>query len=347
MKNLLILLIVLSAIGVVGLTGCAKQDRPVAQAGAKKILYTCPMHHQIRKEQPGECPICGMTLVPLEDIEETPSAASPGLTSNKPLEKKVKYWMDPMNPNRRSDKPKKAEDGMDYVPVYEEAAVEEGGKPAGIDGLVPIHISPYKEQLINVKYATVEIVPVTRLIRTSGRFAGGEGDFAALAGDFAAQKPLRSSGRYVVADVYALDIPFVKAGQMAYVSSLSGSGPRIPGRVTLVYPYDGTQSRVTRVRINLAQAAPPEIFANVDIEAVTEPRLSVPPAAIMDTGLQKYVFTATAPGTFTPKAVTLGFQGDDLDEVTSGLKAGEKVVVGASFLIDADSKIKAAFSGNK
>src|SRR6478609_1167952 len=28
-------------------------------------IYTCPMHPQIRKTQPGSCPICGMALEPL------------------------------------------------------------------------------------------------------------------------------------------------------------------------------------------------------------------------------------------------------------------------------------------
>ncbi len=33
-------------------------------AGAKKTLYTCPMHPEIERDQPGNCPICGMALEP-------------------------------------------------------------------------------------------------------------------------------------------------------------------------------------------------------------------------------------------------------------------------------------------
>lgn len=29
-----------------------------------KTIYTCPMHPEIKKDKPGSCPICGMTLVP-------------------------------------------------------------------------------------------------------------------------------------------------------------------------------------------------------------------------------------------------------------------------------------------
>lgn len=35
-------------------------------ADNKKELYTCPMHPQILKDQPGQCPICGMDLVKKE-----------------------------------------------------------------------------------------------------------------------------------------------------------------------------------------------------------------------------------------------------------------------------------------
>src|ERR1700677_1072178 len=42
-----------------------------ARAGA---VYTCPMHPQIRQVGPGSCPICGMTLEPLEmTAEEGPN----------------------------------------------------------------------------------------------------------------------------------------------------------------------------------------------------------------------------------------------------------------------------------
>ncbi|CAN5348623.1 hypothetical protein BH09BAC2_BH09BAC2_15480 [soil metagenome] len=41
-----------------------------------KVIYTCPMHPQIQKDKPGNCPICGMTLVK-KTIKVVPSAAPP------------------------------------------------------------------------------------------------------------------------------------------------------------------------------------------------------------------------------------------------------------------------------
>ena len=40
-----------------------------AAATATESVWTCSMHPQIRKSDPGKCPICGMDLVPLESVE--------------------------------------------------------------------------------------------------------------------------------------------------------------------------------------------------------------------------------------------------------------------------------------
>jgi len=44
--------------------GMALEQNPAFQEEAKAI-YTCPMHPEIRKDQPGYCPICGMALEPV------------------------------------------------------------------------------------------------------------------------------------------------------------------------------------------------------------------------------------------------------------------------------------------
>ena len=44
---------------------------PAPALGKKGEIYTCPMHSEIRQSQPGNCPICGMTLEPLiPELEE-------------------------------------------------------------------------------------------------------------------------------------------------------------------------------------------------------------------------------------------------------------------------------------
>ena len=264
-----------------------------------------------------------------------------------PSDPNVLYYYCPMHTFEHSDKPGKCPIcAMDLIPKMKSSASSPTSMattsevPDALKGLAPIDISDFQAKMIDVKLAPAQIAPVIRMVRTVGRFAGGEGDFASLASDFVAPGTVGTSGgRYVVADVYALDLPFVKVGQKALVSPLNGGAP-VEGAVSKIYPYDGTQSRETRVKIHLNQPGPAEIYANVEIETTTPPRLSVPREAVLSTGTQSYVYVQDGQGHFTPRAVTVGFKGDDLFEITSGLKEGEQVAYGGTFMLDADSHIQ-------
>jgi P-type Cu+ transporter len=44
--------------------GLDQSSAPAANSATASVIYTCPMHPQIRQIDPGSCPICGMTLEP-------------------------------------------------------------------------------------------------------------------------------------------------------------------------------------------------------------------------------------------------------------------------------------------
>lgn len=52
-----------------------------------KVIWTCPMHAQIKKDKPGSCPICGMTLVKKTIKVSQPKKAPPKPETKKPTEK--------------------------------------------------------------------------------------------------------------------------------------------------------------------------------------------------------------------------------------------------------------------
>lgn len=43
-------------------SGCEKNSNK-----EEGVYYTCPMHPEVRKDEPGQCPICNMDLVKKED----------------------------------------------------------------------------------------------------------------------------------------------------------------------------------------------------------------------------------------------------------------------------------------
>src|SRR5579885_1926747 len=81
---------------------------------ATEQLWTCGMHPQIIKKEPGNCPICGMKLTPIRaNTAKAGSASASG-------ERKIKYYKSTMTPGEVKPGPGKDSMGMDMVPVYEE-----------------------------------------------------------------------------------------------------------------------------------------------------------------------------------------------------------------------------------
>ena len=77
-----------------------------------------------------------------------------------------------MNPNNRSDKPGKAPDGMDLVPVYsDEAATEDTG---GVPGYAPVKISRDRQQMMGVTVEEAKLMNLEDSIRTVGRVVPDE-----------------------------------------------------------------------------------------------------------------------------------------------------------------------------
>ncbi|WP_347251110.1 copper-binding protein, partial [Zoogloea sp.] len=121
------------------------------------------------------------------------------------------------------------------------------------------------------------------------------------------------------------------------------------GRVTYVYPTLNPETRTVPVRVELAnpgQLLKPAMFAQVEVPVGGKGQVvTVPASAVIDSGTRQIVLIARGEGRFEPREVKLGARSDTHLEVLSGVKAGEKVVVAANFLIDAESNLKAAVGG--
>jgi len=124
-------------------------------AFAAEQLYTCGMHPQIIKREPGNCPICGMKLTP---IRANATASVPA------GERKIKFYQSSMTPGEVSPKPGKDSMGMDMVPVYDD------GSPAANT----IQIDAVTIQRMNLKTDVVTRGPVRREFRTVGTVAFDE-----------------------------------------------------------------------------------------------------------------------------------------------------------------------------
>lgn len=126
---------------------------------AKAEQYTCPMHPHYISEEHGNCPICGMELVALEAEESTEMSVPKGKSSG---EKEILYWVAPMDPNFKSDKPGKSPMGMDLVPVYDE------GEEDNEEGRAVVRIAPETIQNMGVRKEKAQIIAFGKDIRSYG-----------------------------------------------------------------------------------------------------------------------------------------------------------------------------------
>jgi Cu(I)/Ag(I) efflux system membrane fusion protein len=155
---------------------------------------------------------------------------------------------------------------------------------------------------------------------------------------------------WVIADVAEQDIGSVKIGAPAKVTFRAFPDRAFEGHVTFVLHELEMATRTAKVRIEVANPEHQikhEMFADVEIDAGAgdASRLAVPASAVIDSGTRQVVIVDRGEGRFEPRPVSLGLRGDGFVEIREGLKAGERVVTTANFLIDAESNLRAALKG--
>ncbi len=155
-----------------------------------------------------------------------------------------------------------------------------------------------------------------------------------------------TSTMWVLAEVYEQDLAYVKVGDMAKVTLNTWPDRSFMGKVTFIYPSLGKESRTARLRIEVANPdglLRADMAATVEIEAPIAGRwVAAPDSAIIDTGKRQVVLVERGEGRYEPRPVKLGARMPGYAQILEGLKAGERVVTSATFLIDAESNLRAA-----
>lgn len=108
------------------------------------------------------------------------------------------------------------------------------------------------------------------------------------------------------------------------------------------------QTRTLKIRLEIRNPQlrlRPGMYAEVQLEHQGMEALVVPSDAILDGGDIQYAFVVHDGIHFEPRRVIIGRSFDDWTEVISGIDEGEEVVTSANFLIDSESRLKAAVSG--
>jgi Cu(I)/Ag(I) efflux system membrane fusion protein len=397
------------------LAGCTRKG---ADTAATK--YQCAMHPQIIRDKPGECPICGMKLVPMREVAHAQGAAAEATTRTAA---ESPEGLAPVT----IDAAKRQLLGLKTVAVRRapfETSIRTTGRVAADERLVHHvhtrfeafveHVTAdftgkyvdkgealaylYSPELYATQQEYLLALRASKSLGTSGVSSVAQGGQDLLSA--ARQRlilweitpadieriekngqPIRAipvyapisgyvTGRtayhgmkvmpadtlfdildlshvWVLADVYEYELPRLSAGQRATVTLSYWPGRVWNGTVTYVYPAVDEKTRTVKVRVELDNPKgelKPEMFADVTVHGPARDVLQVPDDAILESGTRNIVFVSEAEGKLAPREVLVGDHGAGAVEIRDGLKEGDVVVRGANFLVDSESRLKAAIS---
>jgi len=153
---------------------------------------------------------------------------------------------------------------------------------------------------------------------------------------------------WVQADVYEFEMPSISLGQEATMTTESLPGIVMKGKLVYVNPDVKADTRTGTVRLEFPNPnlkLKPGMFVNVELHKSFGRQLTVPVDAVLDSGTRQVVFVDLGQGVFAPREVTVGERMPDYVAILSGLRAGERVVTRANFLIDSESNLRQSMEG--
>jgi RND family efflux transporter MFP subunit len=150
---------------------------------------------------------------------------------------------------------------------------------------------------------------------------------------------------WVFAHVFQNDLGRIRVGAPTALTVDSYPGRVFRGKVDFIYPEVDATTRTARVRLvfsNPHLTLTPGMYVNVDLQVPLGNQLVIPVSGVLQSGARQIVFVDRGAGYLEPRDVQLGPQAGDQYIVLKGLKAGERIVTSANFLIDSESQLQAA-----
>jgi membrane fusion protein, copper/silver efflux system len=152
---------------------------------------------------------------------------------------------------------------------------------------------------------------------------------------------------WIVADLFENEARFFSPGITARLT-LPAAGKVFHARVTDILPLADSSLRTLKIRLELDNPEyllRPDMVVDVELPITLPPSIVVPAEAVLDSGITRRVFVERGEGSFEPRAVETGWRSGDSVEILTGVKPGERIAISGTFLIDSESRMKAAAAG--
>jgi len=149
---------------------------------------------------------------------------------------------------------------------------------------------------------------------------------------------------WVNAEIPESQAALIKPGMPVQASLAGFSGQMFKGSVQAILPEVEASTRTLKARIELANPGgklSPGMFVRIALGGTTQAGLVIPSEALIRTGQRTVVMLAEGEGKYRPVDVQTGEETGGQIEITSGLTAGQKVVISGQFLLDSEASLHA------
>jgi RND family efflux transporter MFP subunit len=156
------------------------------------------------------------------------------------------------------------------------------------------------------------------------------------------------SSIWVYANVFQNDVGRLKPGDRARVTVDAYPGWKFNGRIDQILPDVDQATRTVRVRLifsNPGIMLKPGMYVDVDMSAPLGRRLVIPSSGVLQAGNRQIAFIDHGQGSLEPREIETGPRLDDSIVVLKGLKAGDRIVTSANFLIDSEAQLQGSMGG--
>jgi Cu(I)/Ag(I) efflux system membrane fusion protein len=346
------------------------------------LLYRCPMHPEVVRDEPGTCPICGMQLVLVPRDEDAPAApAGAGVKLSAAVVQRLGVRTEAA---QRGELRRELET-VGYVAFDERRMREVRTRAAGwVEGLAvratgetvkagqplftlysPTLAAAQQEYRDAQAIGNEDLIEASReRLRSLGVGAGsgsgrttyvapvagivtelGVREGAEVTPAMAALTIVESDQLWVFADLPESLAGLAGVGTPAQLRFAYSPGKSLAGTVDYVYPEIDPQTRTVRLRITLVPppGLRPNMLAEVSLAgAVIADAVHVPRSAVIRDGREERVVVALGEGRFASRKVVTGVESGERIAVLEGLRSGESVVVAGQFMIDSESSLRSA-----
>lgn len=333
-KKWVIVSVIILFLGLVIGVSCTDSKKPDDVA-----YYTCPMHPKVKKDKPGNCPICGMKLVPV---------------------KKQKQNNDhQQNHNQSHDHGDQDQSGIFIDPTYtqkigvqtEEVLIRPLVKTVVAYGKVahdPKLWVTQNEFLEALKLGDKSLIASAQL---KLKFLGLSDEWIELLKKERQSNPgfhipTSDQPTYFEAFVYQNDVNVVKKGLDVDIYDDAGRF-LAKGKVMALGTMVDPETRSVRVLIQAPELhhLRSNTFVYAHIKISFGEKLSVPKKAVLFNGDHNMVYLVNG-DRYLGKKIELGAEADDYYEVISGVEEKNVVVTNGHFLIDSETQRQMGGAGN-